>query len=476
LKPEEQNNDSKELWEQLRAFHRALYANKPVPAPDTVEYDAMGALVIKPQQKAILEQLSRFGRVQTPLSMSCRADGTAFIKRVLDNFGSLAIALQAVQQHFHEPGNFFVDATSLPRQNLESQLLLALSYEHLGLETMLLAVKQLNDSGVSFHRKSSGSCLDLAFSDPLDNTRSHKAIFDSTPEEHKPRLFDESFKPTHDLAVLLWVYPEQIKAVFNALFKTETYDGHRLVMAMEMLRSSADPDVAALFKHYQHHCNELHLAAEDPRRAILWGETPSIEECQDRLNCVMDALLSSPLPIPDPQLLAQRFIDLVTETSDLNDEVLAVLFIKCASHEHQNTTFCALESFPERIVVLESLIRYFTQRSVPVERLLVELDVAPPGDQGLDLNELIHNKQGLTHEYAIKYLLGGIGDQASYKFRPSALLAIVMSSTATEVLHTADFNDEQLLKLYRLTGDAVFRDRLALDHTREAALQHDLGM
>lgn len=436
----------------------------------------MGALVIKPQQKAILEQLSRFARVQTPLSMSCRADGTAFIKRVLDNFGSLAIALKAVQQHFHEPGNFFDDATSLPRQHLESRLLLALSYEHPELETMLLAVKHLNDSGTSFHPKAKATdgCLSAAFSDPLDNSRSHKAIFDSTPDEHKPRLFDESFKPTHDLALLLKVYPEQIKAVFNALFKVETYDGHRLVMAMEMLRSSADAEVAALFKHYQHHCNELHLAAEDPRRAILWGETPSIEECQDRLDCVLNSLLASPLPIPDPQLLVQRFIDLAQETPNLNDEALAyIMYANCALH---NSSFCALESYPERIVVLQSLIRYFTKRSVRVERLLVELDVPPPPDQITDLRDLIQNRQGLSHEYVIKYLLGGIGDQASYKFRESAFLAIVVSSTATEVLHAVDFNDEQLLKLYRLTGDTVFRDRLTLDHTREAALQHDLGM
>jgi hypothetical protein len=474
LKPEETYTDSKALWEQLRAFHRKVEANKRVLAPDTVEYDAMGALVIKPQQKAILEQLSRFARVQTPLSMSCRADGTAFIKRVLDNFGSLAIALQAVQQHFHDPRNFFDDATTLPRQHLESRLLLALSYEHPELESMLRAVKHLNDSGASFHPKATGGCLEAAFSDPLDNSRSHKAIFDSTPEEHKPRLFDEAFKPTHDLAVLFKVYPEQLKAVFNALFKTETYDGHRLVMAMEMLRSADDADVAGLFKHYQHHCNELHLAAEDPRRAILWGDTPSIEECQDRLDCVLNSLLASPLPIPDPQLLVQRFIDLAQETPALNDEALAhVLVAICALH---NSSFCALESYPERIVVLQSLIRYFTQRSVPVERLLVELDVPPPHDQGLDLSALIQNKQGLTHEYVIKYLLGGIGDEASYKVRESALLAIVVSSTATDVLHTVDFNDEQLLKLYRLTGDTVFRDRLALDHTREAALQHDLGM
>jgi hypothetical protein len=470
LKPEQPNNDAQALWKQLRAFHRDLKASRPLPAPDTVEYDAMGALVIKPQQKAILEQLARFARVQTPLSMSCRTDGTAFIRRVLDNFGSLAVALQAIQQYFHEGGNFFA------RQQLESRLLLALSYEHPALETLLLAVKQLNDSGASFHPKSAGSRLEEACSDLFDTTRSHKAIFDSTPDEHKPRLFDESFKPTHDLALLFKVYPEQVKAVFNALFNVETYDGHRLVMAMELLRSSADADVAGLFKHCQHHCNELHLAAEDPRRAIVWGETPSIEECQDRLNCVMDSLLAYPMPIPDPQLLAQRFIDLVKETPDLNDEALAVLFVKCASHNHENTQLCALESYPERIVVLQSLIRYCTHRSVPVERLLVELDVPPPAEQMTDLSELVQNKQNLTHEYVIKYLMGGIGDQASYKFRASAFLAIVVSSTATEVLHTVDFNDEQLLKLYRLTGDAVFRDRLALDHTREAALQHDLGI
>lgn len=420
-----------------------------------------------PLQMALLDQLSTLDRVSIPVSIEARIAAASLMLQVLDHFESLSQLEHAVELR-HTRGL---------HDTIQEQLLLALSFEHAGLDRLL--------SAGAAHLRVEGLYLSGIYKHGL---HTFDNLLRSAPNHLKPTLFDLQGNVQHDIEDFYNIHHDLFMIGIENAFSDPTKDYGRFIGFVSAIHARAGDYSSRLLSRYIDKLNAEHCAVDDLRRIALLGPIPQPDECTARLErLVGDLIYERYLRNEIKAGCAQRFIELVERNPHYNDQASARDFHAAFDDLYPDHP-CRIAKTQDGLPSLKSLLEYLNARGVPLGAIVVRVIQA-------QLNEAnsTERKGCLPAKTSFEALKIDELERC-----PSVIFRTLLSVSSTQNVSTwqdphqvicglllqiylqqpleVTLDDDVLIQLYRFTDDSSHLRNLSSDPLRADTLEVDLGL
>jgi hypothetical protein len=432
---------------------------------------------LTPEQDLLIRELHDFTNVADPQSRRSKGDCASFMLRVLDQFGDLKTYVAAIHTHNGAYVSSFQEIAL-------SRLMLAMSFEHPGLDRLLAAF--LED------RLSESPALCTAKG--IWKLRAHN--LKSTEEAELPVLINDELNIPHDIFALSLAFPEWPQGIISTLFD-EAVQGdlrffslHRHIVK-RFTAAFNDPHVdealrSAIFGFATDHIDEmmrrareLNMRLRDPRRCFLLGSVPSIDECVARFQSLVDHMLKShPDPFskkdkqsPDFGPLIEIFNELRNACPDINTQHLAECLRSSMANPLTSRNYMDVQN-PGSATLVSQIIE---QRYSQLHKFLVSQGVSPAMAYALSIRNL-EDDPVTTESQALNRVVWALPEPGGPIDYVRTWTQGILLMAGMDQLLDLTLSDGDRFKLYLTFGDIRFRDSMTSDALLEASLAHDLGL
>lgn len=418
-------------------------------------------------QMAVLDQLSTLDRVSIPVPIEVRVAAASLMLHVLDHFESLTQLEQAVEQH-HIRG---LDAV------IQEQLLLALSFEHAGLDRLL--------SAATAHQRDEGTYLLGIYKQPM---HTFDNLLRSAPNHLKPTLFDTQGHIRHDVEDFYNIHHDVFQAGMENAFGDPAQQYRQFTNFVSAIQERAGQYSPHLLRYYIGRINDEHCAVDDPRRIALLGTTPQFDECTTRFEkLVADLIYLRYLRNEDKIGYVQRFIELVERNPYYTDQTLARDFHAIFRNLLPDQP-CDIAKSKYGFLALKSLVEYLNTRGAPLGAIVVSViqtqleEGCPPESKSWLLaktspESLNTDALELRPSVIFRTLLSVSSSQSETTWQdPHQVICGVLLQILLQQPLEVTLEDDVLIQLYRFTGDSTHLRNLGSDALRADTLEADLGL
>jgi hypothetical protein len=420
-----------------------------------------------PLQMALLDQLSTLDRVSIPVPIEVRVAAASLMLHVLDHFESLTQLEQAVEQR----------RTRGLDDVIQQQLLLALSFEHAGLDRLL--------SAATAHQRDEGTYLLGIYKQPM---RTFDNLLRSAPKQLKPTLLDMQGNVRHDVEDFYNIHHDVFRTSMADAFCDPTKQYHRFIDIVSAIQTRAGDYSPNLLAHYIDKLIAEHCAVDDPRRIALLGTTPQPEECTTRLERVVFDLIYVRYPRNETKAGGvQRFIELVERNPRYTDQALARDFHAVFRNLYPDHP-CEISKTKDGLPCLKLLLEYLNTRGAPLGAIVVSViqtqldEGCPPESKSWLLaktppESLNTDTLELCPSLIFRTLLSVSSSQNASTWQdPHQVICGVLLPILLQHPLEASLPDDVLIQLYRFTGDSTYLRNLGSDALRADTLEADLGL
>jgi hypothetical protein len=403
--------------------------------------------------------------------MRSKRDCASFMLRVLEQFCNLRTYLEAI--HLHN-GGYVTRFEEIAR----TRLLLALSFEHPGLDRILEAY--LEDY--------------LSKSPSFSWSSDSDAYLRSTHDDDLPILIDHNLVIPHSVLALSLVLHEWSNRVTHTLFNEAAKGDQRFFVFHRYLDKAQRPNKleglselhqAAIKTLYSNNLGRslarVHahdIALKDPRRCFLLGDVPSINECLIRFRAVVGFLLTGhqdPKQREEHDAQAEILINLFNELKDACQDLTSALLAQCLQ------TLLKEQQAPGKFTAkplnggAQAANEFLERAYAPLHHFLVQQGVSPALAYACLIRPPLEPR--ITSEFmALSKVVAAMPEpNGSIGFQRFWTQGIILMAGMDQVLNLPLSNEDRF-KLYLAFDDSRLRDSITSDALLEATLTHDLGL
>lgn len=442
---------------------------------------------LSPAQKALIEDIYRYAEIRDTLSMECKQQCATHSLQVIEQFQSLAAYQAAIHEYNGSTVQQFNSMAS-------DRLLSALSFEHPGLDALLVAVEKDYHTHQAFFGGAN---------------RKLPAILDSTDINDRPLILNEQGQVIHDLVMLHIVFPNHVEQSLNRAYRLAVSGDQSFCTLMDSIRTVRDASsrnwstpqgpstktTAAnnILEQFSDKCFADHLRLNDPRRIYFLGEQPKAYECYLRLSCLMEEINKGTALTPADRVdLIARYEELIDACPELTDELLQVHLFDGANWElahlvnNKQVTTPTPDRNTEDLVVLTEFMSLFKRHGIEVDQVLAAVLLrAETGALAPEhsTDNPAYQPEMFSHlpekDRTLAAMLRYLPDHSSPDRFSTPLLYWVgglIYLANPERLLSIELPDHALFKLYQFFDDMRFRDRITGVAYLETALGYDLGL